>query len=285
MRIINVQQNTPSWHEFRTGKIGASCAPAIMGVSPYQTKLQLYQEMVGIRPKKEQNTAMKRGHELESVARDWCKAVLHLDDLEPIVVQHDTLEWCIASLDGYSPFYDMIVEIKCPNKADHFLALQGDIPVHYYPQLQHQMFVTDKKTCTYVSFNGKEGAIVICHRDNDYINKLIEEEKAFLLCLELGTEPDACVDDEIAIDDELMLNLGAQYEFITSEIESMEKERERIKKLIVDRCSHPKNRLGSLSVCKNSRKGNIDYKTIPELQGMNLEPYRKPAIEYWEISK
>lgn len=284
-KFIDLEQNMPEWKEWRRGKIGASMVPAIMGVSPYQTKLQLYNEMVGIQPKKQLNMSMKRGHDLEPVARDWCKAVLHLDDLEPAVAQHNDFDWAIASLDGYSPFHGIIVEIKCPNKVDHALALQGDIPDHYYPQLQHQMFVTDKEAVTYVSFDGICGTVVICNRDEEYIEKMILEEIAFLKCIQLGIPPDASDSDEVVIQDPLLINLGEQYQFLTEEIDSMTREREKIKNLITERCLHPKNSLGSLKVCKMHRKGNIDYKSVPEIKEMNLEAYRKPGTEYWEISK
>lgn len=285
MKFIDIQQNTPEWHEFRKGKIGASMAPIIMGVSNYQTRLQLYNEMVGIQPKKEQNSAMKRGHELESVARDWCKTVLHLDDLEPVVVEHDELYWCIASLDGYSPFYDIIVEIKCPNKADHILALQGEIPAHYYPQLQHQMFVTGKKECTYISFNGKEGAVVACYRNNEYIKNMVLQELDFLKCVQLKIPPDPTDKDEVVIDDEESIGIASQYEFVLSEIESMEAEKEKLKQLIIERCKATKNKIGNIKIIKSSRKGAIDYKSIPELMDVDVELYRKEKIEYWEISK
>jgi hypothetical protein len=38
-------------------------------------------------------------------------------------------------------------------------------------------------------------------------------------------------------------------------------------------------------VClKKSRAGSVDYKQVPELRGVDLGPYRKADIEYFEIS-
>ena len=53
--------------------------------------------------------------------------------------------------------------------------------------------------------------------------------------------------------------------------------------------------LKSLSMGKNSHynglrytlstvRGLVDYKTIPELSGVNLDMYRKPSTERWALS-
>jgi hypothetical protein len=33
-----------------------------------------------------------------------------------------------------------------------------------------------------------------------------------------------------------------------------------------------------IEVLKSSRKGAVDYSAVPELRGVNLEPYRKPPV-------
>ena len=32
------------------------------------------------------------------------------------------------------------------------------------------------------------------------------------------------------------------------------------------------------------RPGTVDYKKIPQLHGVDLEPYRKDAVSYWKLS-
>jgi hypothetical protein len=39
-----------------------------------------------------------------------------------------------------------------------------------------------------------------------------------------------------------------------------------------------------VSVTKCLKVGNVDYKAIPELKGVDLEKYRKAPIEYWKVS-
>jgi hypothetical protein len=35
---------------------------------------------------------------------------------------------------------------------------------------------------------------------------------------------------------------------------------------------------------KSSRKGVVDYSAVPELRGVNLEPYRKPPVAVMKIN-
>ena len=39
-----------------------------------------------------------------------------------------------------------------------------------------------------------------------------------------------------------------------------------------------------VEVLKSSRKGAVDYAAVPELRGVNLEPYRKPPVAVVKIN-
>jgi len=45
---VILRQNTPEWLEVRKTKLGASDAPAILGISPYKTAYQLFLEKMGL---------------------------------------------------------------------------------------------------------------------------------------------------------------------------------------------------------------------------------------------
>ena len=40
-----------------------------------------------------------------------------------------------------------------------------------------------------------------------------------------------------------------------------------------------------MSVTRLWKRGNIDYKSVPELRGVDLEPYRQPAREETRIDR
>ena len=182
-------QGTPEWLEFRRTMIMASDSPIIMGVSPWKTPLQLYHEKVdGVVSLK--SSSMQRGHDLEDEAREFFEKLTGHFIAPKVII--DTDGWLGASLDGIND-EGILVEIKCVNKKDHEMALDGKIPEKYYPQLQHQMYVCRLPQMFYFSYspNHKETwAIVKVKRDIEYIAKLMGKLHKFYQCIVNKTPPD-----------------------------------------------------------------------------------------------
>src|ERR1700685_3274228 len=101
MPLLNLRQNTPEWSVYRKGKIGASLAPVIMNVSPWQTPYQLWEEMLEIRPPKAQNAAMRRGLDLEQKARNLFEIETGIS-VSDAVYENGAVDWLFASFDGLS---------------------------------------------------------------------------------------------------------------------------------------------------------------------------------------
>ncbi len=49
MKVIDLSQRTPAWHQWRIAGVTASEAPIIMGRSPYKTPWRLWAEKNWIR--------------------------------------------------------------------------------------------------------------------------------------------------------------------------------------------------------------------------------------------
>jgi len=195
MIIVDLKQGSPEWHLFRNEKIGASDAPIIMGVSPWNDLKGLYrqkcrgQESVS-------NAAMMYGRQNEEPARLLFEAQTGLT-VFPAVGMHEIRTWQVASFDGLSVDHDVLVEIKCANEKDHASAKSGKVPDKYYPQLQHQLAVSGLDSLFYFSYRGalKEGVQIVVKRDEEYIDKLIEREEQFYFrCMVLDIEP-GCLDE------------------------------------------------------------------------------------------
>jgi putative phage-type endonuclease len=183
--IVNVEQGSKEWHDLRKTKITATDACVIMQASPWKTKQQLYYEKTAVDYEVVTNERMQRGLELEPIARE--AFIFETGTfVTPAVVVKD---WAMASLDGITKDGSYIIEIKCPSPKYHEIALQGRVPDHYYPQLQHQMYVTDLQEAGYVSFDGEDFVCIKVKRDDAYIEKMVEEEKKFYECLVNRTPP------------------------------------------------------------------------------------------------
>lgn len=173
--FVELDQGSHEWISLRKSKITATDAPIIIGASKWKTRSQLLYEKLDPFFSTKVNDRMKRGIELEPIARNVFTVMTGIH-VEPKVFVKD---WAMASLDGISEDGKVIVEIKCPGFSDHSLAKNGVVPRHYYPQLQHQLFVCDVYKAFYFSFDGKEGVAVEVLRDDDFIEKMVIEEEKF----------------------------------------------------------------------------------------------------------
>lgn len=286
-KIVELEQRSQEWIDFRRGKFGASMASALKGVSPFQTKLQLWEEFFH-ETQKTPTKAMLRGIELESKALDWLNSKKGFSGVyKPVVVQSCKDPRIIASLDGFyiNEGRPHIVEIKCPGTEAHLEAIEGRIPSYYYPQLQHQMHLVGADSMLYVSFDGEQGVILVCHRDEKYCEQLENEEIEFLDSVVNLKPPTACDRDWIEIYDSRASTMARKYEKLMDQMSALEYEIEETKKELLQSLNHPRTKVGNLKIQKVVRKGSIDYDSLCKDRGIEVsEEYRRPAIESWRIT-
>ena len=175
---LDFDQSTDEWLSWRRGGIGASDAPVVMGLSPWQKDNELLLLKTGQQAERPANGAMQRGKRLEPMAR--LAYVRHTGiDVAPVCVQSREHPWMRASLDGLSADGRVVLEIKCPGEKDHRLAASGGVPEKYYPQLQHILAVTGLEEIYYWSFRFDSTALLKVDRDETFIAGLLEKEVAF----------------------------------------------------------------------------------------------------------
>lgn len=286
-KVIQLEQGTPEWLEFRTQHIGASDAPVIMGVSPWKDIEELKQEKQGYENDNEINYFQAKGLVYEQDARE---DAMELFDafLLPCVVQSTKHEFAIASLDGLDEEKCIAVEIKCPGKKDHELAKTGRVPIKYYPQLQHQLMVLGYEYLFYVSYFEEDIISIKVEKNEDYIYNLLQKEKDFLNSLTVENLQDNEVVDMgdspsfRALVEELREN--REENLILSE---KKKENEKKYKILLDevyRLTKDKDCIGrDISISRSLRKGSINYSLIKELDTMDLEQYRKPSTVVYHV--
>lgn len=187
MQLVNLKQGSDEWLRFRRSHICASDAPVIMGMSPWKSPLELYEEKI-FSFEQESNLYMQRGKDLECVALEEFENMTGIQ-MFPMVAKNDSIDWLAASFDGVTLNKDAILEIKCPGKKDHETAMKGKIPPKYIAQLQHQIYVSDLSFTYYFSFDGQKGVILEVKKDDLFIEKMIEKEKEFWNCLKTLKPP------------------------------------------------------------------------------------------------
>jgi len=277
--LDNLEQGSAEWHALRKTKITATDASAIMGVNPWKTRLQLYNEKLSDDAPMPPNGRMQRGIDLEPIARSLFNLKTGWK-MRPAVIVKDFM---MASLDGRDDSIGCIVEIKCPGDKDHQIALQGRVPEHYYPQLQHQIYVAGTQIAFYFSFDGIDGVIVRVNRDDEYIDRMIEEEKKFYECLINKTPPEDLGDGYTVRDDDLWEQCAGKWKAVNARLKELEKMEEDLRNQLVFLSGESNTKGGGISICQIARKGSVDYSKVPQLKGLNLEAYRKPTTSSWRI--
>lgn len=278
-----IEQNTQEWLEMRKTKVGASDCPIILGMSPWKTPYQLWEEKLGLKELPSMSPAMRRGHDLEEEARRKYEQYTG-NIVMPEVVLHKDLKWMMASLDGISMSKDCIVEIKCPGKKDHDLAAQGKIPDKYYPQLQHQLEVSGLSHMHYFSYNEQDFHMVEVEKDESFVADMLVKEKEFYKNMVDFIPPTLSDKDYIAkIDDEWKINAKIWLEK-KKILDIAKKEEDEYRKKLIEISGNQNCTGGGIKLRNFPRKGSVDYAKIEELKNVDLEKYRKPPINVWRIS-
>lgn len=278
-----MKQNTPEWLEHRKSYIGSSDAPVIMGVSPWKTPYQLWQEKIGFGlPEEQDNPAIRRGNALEEEARQLFSEEIGAV-VQPYIGYHPQFKFMMASLDGISPDGQTIVEIKCPGEKGHELARQGVVPDHYYPQLQHQLAVMGTPMLWYYSYYNGEGIKVAVERDDKYIDKLIQAEAAFWQQVKELKAPEPTSRDYQLVED-------GEWDLICEELFQAEEQlqvlsshRDALRQALIEKANGRSCKGGGVTLTKTFPKGRVQYTKIPELAGVDLEKYRAPSKVVWRL--
>lgn len=150
--ILYDPETREEWLKCRCNGIGGSDAGTVLGVNPYKTNVELYEEKAGIRKNDFQgNAATQYGKDAEQHIR----AMFLLDHKEYSCEYHEyrmyadeTYPYLYATLDGEltetATGRKGILEIKTGiiQNSSKWSEWAGRIPDVYYAQVLHQLFAT-----------------------------------------------------------------------------------------------------------------------------------------------
>jgi putative phage-type endonuclease len=282
--IERLHQNTPEWHRWRMQGIGASDAPVIMGDTPFKTPRTLWSIKTGRMQEGAGGPAARRGRALEWSARRAYERKTGIQ-MEPLCLVHQEFQWMRASLDGLSFDGSTVLEIKCPlSLRDRASAQEGRVPHQYNAQLQHQLEVSGAEQAHYWSFDGTNGILIQIHPNREYAKRLIEAELEFWQLVEENRWPDLANEELDLSADPQWRQAALRYREVRLRLESAALEEHQLR-VTLERMATARRTYGcGVEVLKSSRKGAVNYSAVPELRGVNLEPYRKPPVAVTKIN-
>ena len=285
----SLKQGTSTWLEVRSKHITATDACAIMGVSPWKKKRDLWLEKLGLGEPIEENDAMREGRNSEETIRTEYMIRTGYQ-VKPAVRFSRTVEFMMASLDGIDHRGLIAIECKLANKEDHFRALTKMIvPEKYYPQLQHIISVCNLDHIFYCSYNPfsfekvEQFTYFPVDKDSKYIDDLIFEERKFWDCVRNFQEPEPGPNELKRMDSERWKELALLWQETKEKIKFYQISEEVLRKNLIKLANNESCEGGGIKLLKSVRKGNIDYSNIPELKQIDLETYRKEPTTFWRI--
>lgn len=169
------------WLEARKQGIGGSDAPAIVGVDPFRSALEVYAEKVGDLSNTEENEAMLWGRKLEPlVAQAYRETTKRkLQKFGHHYFLSTARPFAFASLDRLIVEPQAVLEIKTSNylKEDE---IKEEIPLHFQVQLQHALGVMGFEVGSFaILLNARRLFWVDVPADKEFIELLFEKEAAF----------------------------------------------------------------------------------------------------------
>ena len=274
--IIHLSQGSPEWHAYRQSRRNASESAAVLGLSPWMTPYQLWLVKTG-RSETRVTNAMQRGTDLEPLARAAYEEQTGLV-MQPLVLEADGYS---ASLDGMTLEGDLVLEIKCPlrgTRSDLWQDVQsGQVPAYYGIQVQHQLMVSGADTAHLWVFDGNQGILHSIERDATVMERIRAGWDEFQQYLTNDTPPPLTEADTVLRHDSAWIAAAEAYAQAKREADALAERLEAARQALLALAQHPREQGAGVSVTRYWKQGNVDYKKVPQLQGVDLGPYRGKA--------
>lgn len=281
--ILKLVQGTPEWLDHRRKYRNASETPAVMGVSPWLTPYQLWLQRTG-RAEAKVNVAMIRGAQLEPAARAAYEKLTG-NVMEPLVVVDGDYS---ASLDGITLDGQLILEVKCPMQGRSSQTWQAaaanEVPEPYFWQLQHQLMVSGAALGHLYVFDGTEGALVEVKPEQRSWERIRSDWNVFWDFLTKDQPPPLSERDKCLREDATWKQAAEAYIRAKQAADSVGTALDEAKEKLAALAQHPSESGFGVAVTRYWKKGTVDYKRIPQLNGADLEQYRGPGREEVRVS-
>lgn len=302
MQITNVtthEQTSDDLSPERIGRITGSAVGAILGLSKWQKPADVLRSMVravhGAPSEFTGSIATDWGNTNEGVAllsyaaktnTTPINAPFYAGDLDAIKI--GASPDAIVSENGY------LLEVKCPfgkrdqipNAAEH-LAEHPD----YEAQMQWQMLCTDTPVTHFVVWT-KHGSDFVSVPRNEFwllanygdIEAFWFELQTVLATPELYEPMLTDLDGGYVIrEDDAFLDAADDYAALSAQIKKLEERQDAIKKQLLTLAGKQKCKGGDVTIFSTEKKGAVDYAKVPQLVGVDLEPYRKKGSTSWTV--
>lgn len=299
MKIIDLKQDSPAWHAWRTNVIGASDAAVLVDASPYKTFWSLWAEKCNvvipadlsknphvIRGKTFEDTARKEiesefgkdptPKQLKSISKEYEQ--VHSELLVPVCAQHDSYPYIGCSFDGLMR-NGTPVEIKIPSDRvfEEVVSQQysAKAVVFYSFQVQYQLLVSGAKKGFLVFYHLKSGQMqrFTIERDDKLLFRMKKRADELFAFIQSRTEPpkDSQRDPFFPKGDQAKIwsQRAARARYLKERIDKLQNEAKELQtefdeaiapcKIQLESQGFKFGQFAGLLLTKCERKGSVDY--------------------------
>lgn len=284
-----MQQRSKEWFKARERRITASSIGAILGHSPFMKPDDVMRRMVreyhGAESEFKGNAATQWGTMNEAGA----------------LVEYELETGCKVELCGFFEYEDWLgaspdgligtnglIEIKCPYsmRSGEGRFKTAEEQMHYYAQMQLQMFVTNRDFCDFYQWCPSKTQLEVVSRDDTFITMALGELRAFYAAyLEEVKRPERHLEPKRL--DLQAPQIIAEYDDVIEAIKLYEERKKELLNKLVEISGGRDAKFGTRSLTFVKKEGSVSYaKAVKDhLPTIDLTPYRGKPTEYWMLSK
>ncbi|EAH7114516.1 YqaJ viral recombinase family protein [Campylobacter jejuni] len=281
-KIIDLEQGSVEWLNFRKGKITASIVASCIGEKGAFLSKEKAKELIQGVYEPYVSEAMKKGREYEELIRAKMEFIIG-KDITPIVIQSLENELFMASLDGIDN-EKTIYEFKySTNNEEYEQVLKFKKPSpKYYAQVQFQLFVGGFEKCVFVVLNENDDlTYCVVKSDKEYQDFMLRKIDEFIKDYLVNQKS-----DYKELEDTKAKNLTIEIIRLENTIKPIKEKLESLKKELIALANGEKARCLDITIYPQSRT-TIDYKGFLEQKNITVpkEFYKESTSMCLKIKK
>jgi putative phage-type endonuclease len=284
-----MEQRTPEWFAARAGRVTASNAGALLGLSPHTSEADGFRRLVrslhGFDSEFVGNVATEYGTFHEDGALAEYKMETGNDVTHLAFATHS--DWLGASPDGLIGEYGMF-EIKCPfgqRKTDPPAFKSINEQPHYFAQMQIQMFCMGRMWCHFFQWSPHGTKLEKVEYDNEWIEDHLGKLYEIWGNAKAADPADFVGPKRQEYDTPEAAKLVAEYDELRDAIDNANDRKKDIIARMVEMSGKRDAVIGGRNLTLVKRKGSVAYaKALAKIApDADLEPYRGDPSEGWQL--
>lgn len=286
-----IEQRSAEWFKQRTHKVTGSNIGAAIGVNPWKTQDDLIRSMVreyhGAESEFQGNIATQHGQLHEPLAQmDYQNKTGNFVEECGFFV-HPEFAWLGASPDGLIGD-DGVLEVKCPfsqrDKNPPEFKTLAEQP-HYKSQVMVELACTGRSFCHFYQWTPNGESLEVVNYDDAWWSEYFPVLEAFYArYLSELDNPEHLEEKFKEINTLGAMSMIEEYDELSATIDDATARKKEILDSLITMAKDRNAIIHGRKLTKVDRKGSVDYRSIPQLKGLDLEQFRKKPTQYWRFS-